>query len=461
MRPDFGGVESDTFEIPSEHTAQIQPAITNSNKIISILRMSYEKEPTATDKDWLGLLLQTKNVLTLGTEAYSLKADYLRKYPNTTWTSYEESLAHSTETVQAFDLLLIGTDAASSTLLAQNLNDITPLMLPEAKIIIALKNASSQQIIDSLIDCETTDNCSQTSLLTNSETPAHIYKALLDVGWSPSIIGHKTNSIQQQAHNPSQQVERARDLISMMDRIYIEAHRSPQTLTRKPGKASFTVVVPCTQEQQLNSNVLASAGLKEVCATIISIQGAHSPGDAISEATREVDTDWVLLAHQDVYFPSGFGEQLNAILSAIPDREKKTALLGFAGIGLTEPNGQHAPAGQLTDRLYRFNHGPSDKAVSLDEFAIIMHKNSVHKIDTELGWHLWATDLCLSSIKQYKVYPKIICLPIFHNSRTGWKLPDDFGKSTSILLKKYSELSTINTLCGTLSNSTKAKGLVA
>jgi hypothetical protein len=200
---------------------------------------------------------------------------------------------------------------------------------------------------------------------------------------------------------------------------------------------------------------LASAGLKEVCATVISIQGAHSPADAIAEAAREVDTDWVLLAHQDVYFPSGFGEQLNAILSAIPDREKKTALLGFAGMGLAEPNGQHAPAGQLTDRLYRFNHGPSDKAVSLDEFAIIMHKDSVHKIDPELGWHLWATDLCLSSIKEYMVYPQIICLPIFHNSRTGWKLPDDFEKSTTLLLKKYSELSSINTLCGTLSNPVK------
>jgi hypothetical protein len=459
MRPDFGGVESDPFDIAPQHFSQALPANTNTNKIISIARLSFSEETTAVDHAWLQLLPQANSILALGLEASRLKNAYLSKFPDATWANHEGDWAYEEASVQAFDLLLIGTDAAASPILAANLEKIDPHLLPEARIIVALKNASSQQIIDYLIDCDTTDNCLQSSILTDRETPAHLYKILLDAGWSPSVKGQQTNPLLQQRPKQDIQVERARDLISMLDRLYIEAHRAPHSLKKKSGDALFTVVVPSTQQRQLKSNVMASSGLKEVRATVVSIQGAHSPADAIIEAMRHIDTEWILLAHQDVYLPRGFGEQLNAILSAIPDREKKTALLGFAGMGQSESHGHHAPAGHLTDRLYRFEHAHSNKAVSLDEFAIIMHKDSVHKIDPELGWHLWATDLCLSSIKRYDVYPRIVCLPIFHNSRTGWKLPEDFGKSAEILLKKHREFPTIYTLCGTLDAAVKASKL--
>lgn len=453
MRPDFGGVECDPVEISSQNDAQIAPTSKNTNKIISITRTSIDHECAVLDRTWLEILPEASSVLALGDEASRLKSAYLDRFPFTNWIDFEDTISVAGEGENRIELLLIGTDMAASRYLPEYLEKLGHLLSHQAKVIIALKNASAQHVIKSLIDCDTTDRCPKNSLLGDRETPAHIYKILMDAGWSPSIQGQTTKLNHQEKQRSELQPERARDLISTMDCVYIEAHRISPVHERKSGSALFTVVVPTTQEQQLKSNVMASSGLKEVNATVVSIQGALSPADAVAEGMRHVDTEWVLLAHQDVYFPQGFGEQLNAILSAIPERDKNITLLGFAGIGQSESNGRRAPAGQVTDRLYRFDYPPSGKAISLDEFAIIIHKNSVHQIDAELGWHLWATDLALSAIKRYNVYPRIISLPIYHNSQTGWKLPNDFHESASRLLKKHSDLPIIHTLCGTLKAS--------
>ena len=461
MQPDFGGVASDPLEIAQTIAPQVRPAAMQTGKVISITRLSSSEEGSHVDHGWLEKLPRASSVLALGLEARRLKNAYLNRFPNTSWADHDETLTHAIASAQVFDLLLIGPDDAASPDLAHKLEQISDLLQPQAAISIALHNAASQEIIDTLINCDTTSTDLQTSALHNRETPAHVYKILLDAGWSPSVKGHQPGPAHQKPSKPGKQAERARDLISMMDRFYIEAHRTPQYHKAEAGEALFTVVVPTTKEQQLKSNVMASSGLREVHANVVAIQGAHTPADAVAEAMRHVKTDWILLTHQDVYFPSGFGEQLNAILAAIPDQKKKTILIGFAGIEQSAANGNHRPAGYLIDRLHRFDHAPSDRAVSLDEFAIIMHKDSVHKIDPELGWHLWATDLCLSSIKHHNAYPRIIRLPVFHNSATGWTLPADFHKSASVLLRKYSELSPIHTLCGVLDLGSEASRLAA
>jgi hypothetical protein len=447
MRSDFGGIESDLFDIKMPSSSQYCSTGIEANKIVSITEMSFDKTSTNEDQVWLEKIQPAKNVLALGEQACRLKNGYLRKHPCTKWVDIEKDLTNKMIT-ETFDLLLVGPDVAASLDFATKLEQITAYMHPKAKINIALGNASSQQIIDKLIDCDTTNTDIKSSYLHNRETPAHIYKILLDAGWSPSLKGHKTNTSNNKKSTHTNQVKQARDLISTMDYLYIEASRTPQVKKKMSGNALFTVVVPCNQEHQLTINVKASSGLKEVRARVISIQGAHTPGDALSNALRHVETEWILLSHQDVYFPSGFGEQLNAVLNEIPDQEKQYTLLGFAGIGQHQFDKSYEAAGYLTDRLNRFEHGASNKAVSLDEFAIVLHKDSVHKIDPELGWHLWATDLCLTSIKQHKIYPQIICLSIFHNSKTGWEMPLDLQKSARILLKKHIDFSPIKTLCG-------------
>ena len=208
--------------------------------------------------------------------------------------------------------------------------------------------------------------------------------------------------------------------------------------------------MPTNKEQQLRVNVEQSPGLKEVQARVISYRHASSPAQALSESLPHVQNDWVLLCHQDIYFPKGFGERLNAILNAIPAAERASTLLGFIGMGVNRQTEQTEPAGFVIDRLNWADHPACDAALSIDELAVVVARDSIHKIDPLIGWHLWATDLCLTSVCTHRVFPRIVRLPIFHNTQSGWQLPEAFHDSAEYLLQKHSAFDTIHTLCGVI-----------
>jgi hypothetical protein len=88
--------------------------------------------------------------------------------------------------------------------------------------------------------------------------------------------------------------------------------------------------------------------------------------------------------------------------------------------------------------------------VSIDELAIVVARDSLHRIDPALGWHLWATDLCLESIGRHRVFPRIVRLPLFHNSSNDHRLPAAFHTSAALLAAKHPEFGAIATLCGTI-----------
>jgi hypothetical protein len=70
-------------------------------------------------------------------------------------------------------------------------------------------------------------------------------------------------------------------------------------------------------------------------------------------------------------------------------------------------------------------------------------------IDAALGWHLWATDLCLQA-RARRGAAHILEVPLFHNSTTAYVLPDAFHASAQRLLDKYPGLDRVPTLCGEL-----------
>lgn len=448
MQSDFGGIPCDLPAGERPVAVASGAAATRPVPLVSVTDLTQAAPKAEPDLDWLQTLPACKNVVSIGPEAERLREAYLARHPGARWDAREADNMAQAAASGPYDLLVIGPHAAADPRLASTLKALHGTLAPEAVMSLALGNASAESVIHRLEDCDTTRDVTRDSDLSGRETPAHVYKALLDAGWSPSMKAYRPLKPAQAA---TAQPQRARDLITTMDCLFIEARRDLQDLARRPGKASFTVVVPCTQDHQLKTNVEASAGLKEVNARVVAIRGAQSPAQAVSEALEHVNTEWIVLAHQDVYFPQGFGEQLNAVLAEIPPDQRATRLIGFAGMALDRQSKQSKPAGHLIDRLSRFDQPAADTAISLDEFAVVFHRDSVHAIDPELGWHLWATDLCLTSIKRHKTFPHIVRLPIFHNSRTGWTLPDAFRDSASTLLRKHSEFSSIPTLCGNLS----------
>jgi hypothetical protein len=105
----------------------------------------------------------------------------------------------------------------------------------------------------------------------------------------------------------------------------------------------------------------------------------------------------------------------------------------------------------VIDRTSLFSHPPSAGAVSMDEFAVALHRDAAVKPDRSLGWHLWATDLCIQAERLAgQPIAQILDLPLFHNSTNDYQLPDAFHESGQRLLDKYPDLNSIPTLCGLL-----------
>jgi hypothetical protein len=269
-------------------------------------------------------------------------------------------------------------------------------------LVMACRNSASRSALDALVEGDPRPGGFGLA-------PASLTGLLLDEGWMPQICGIEPSPGDDldvgraaQALAPAVGVPAAtvRRLLST-GRFVVHARRMDPAPEAAGACARFTVVVPTTRDGQFRRNV----------------------AEALEGSLEHCEADWIVFAHQDVYFPAGFGLRLNALLESIKDEDRRTTLIGLAGMAVDPVTHATAPAGMLIDRTNCFDHPASDTAVSLDEFAVIMARDSVHRVDPSLGWHLWATDLCIVSICSHRVFPRIVRLPAFHNSTNDYVLP--------------------------------------
>jgi hypothetical protein len=192
--------------------------------------------------------------------------------------------------------------------------------------------------------------------------------------------------------------------------------------------------------------------LQEIDAQIVAVRGATSAADAFEQGRHRAVGDWILFCHQDVYLPTGSGFALSAALSDLDGPTARCALLGFAGLGAINPVDPYdAPhqAGLIIDRAHRLDWPGTEAAVSLDELGVVMHRETPLRIDPALGWHLWATDLCLQAIAAERAMPRrVVRIPVFHNSLSDYGLPPAFHDSVRTLLAKYPSMRQFESLCG-------------
>jgi len=430
-------------------------------------------------------LPQARRVLELGCGQGDLAKAYKAQYPEVHWVGVDQD-AHalrkaslhmndvlfldlgkaSIQTLQSrFDLIVVN----RLELLPQAatvLSELGALLTPGGAMFVLAENHACLSAISRLIEADVSTGVAATPGDADSverghprwQSPSTIYKMLMDAGWMPTLVDNEPD-----ARHDDRLAAATRymgealgvphgcaDRVHRMKHLVIRTQRTFDTPAAHSDQALFDVVVPTTKEQQLRVNVEQSPGLKEVQARIISYRHAATPAEALNESLQHVQSDWVLLCHQDIYFPKSFGERLNAVLAAIPAEERASTLLGFVGMGVNRQTEQAEPAGFVIDRLNWADHAASEAVVSIDELALVVARDSIHKIDPLIGWHLWATDLCLTSICTHRVFPRIVRLPIFHNTQSGWQLPAAFADSAQYLLQKHGAFNTIHTLCGVI-----------
>ena len=194
--------------------------------------------------------------------------------------------------------------------------------------------------------------------------------------------------------------------------------------------------------------------MSEMEADVVSIDGATSAADGFERGRIQAAGEWLVYCHQDMYFPKGAGLAILAELSAIPDDRKRDMIVGLIGLAEMTPertaNGGTQFSGFIIDRTMRLDFEPTDNAISIDESCVIMHRDCLHRIDPAMGWHLWATDLVVGARARSTMPPcKVVRVPVFHNSLTGWSFTDAFHSSVQQMFDKYPDCKNVISLCGT------------
>ena len=411
------------------------------------------------DARLLGALPAAARVIGVGRDAALLGAAYRQLHRGAAWCVAERLDAVTPAMLEGVDLVVLadGVEHLADPLPALRL--LAAHTSGQAQLVACARNAAQAELLGRLVEADLTtlpaDAWSDDAV--RRDSPASLFKLLMDAGWMPHLAAHTTrptrllpavHSLADAMGVPRRTFERTLGI----DWMIVEARKpfGPALVETALAAAAFSVVVPTTRESQIRVNVEASPGLQEVGARIVSVRGAKDPGDALMRSRDHCDTDWVLLCHQDVYFPAGFGRQLNALLDAIPADERARTLIGFAGMGANLQANRCEPAGFVIDRTSRFDHPVSAAAVSIDELAIVIARDSLHRIDPALGWHLWATDLCLTAITRHRIFPRLVRLPLFHNSSNDYVLPESFHRAAATLAAKHAGFGAIHTLCGVI-----------
>ncbi|MET0382467.1 MAG: methyltransferase domain-containing protein [Burkholderiaceae bacterium] len=421
----------------------------------------------ALDDPLLAALPPAARVLEVRLCGDALRRAYCRLNPGCAWTVIDLADAQrraaepDDDPAERFDLIVLPEALPWLADPAALLRSLARRIAGDGRLVLSTLNHATPATLKNLLDGDLSlePGESLSAAPPRLVSPASAYKLLMDAGWMPALAGQRTETPPAEpARAAMRTLSRAfgfgadgsADRVHQMARLIIEARPLFADAPRLGGPALFDVLVPTNDERQLRVNVESSPGLREVDAAVVSYRGAATPAEAWERGRAVATADWVLLCHQDVYFPAGFGHRLNAVLAAIPAERRAATLLGFIGVGAGAQGRGRTPAGFAIDRQARADHPASDAAVSIDELAVVMARDSVHRIDPALGWHLWATDLCLSAIVDHHVFPRIVRLPLFHNSRTGWQLPARFHESAAVLARKWAGFGAIHTLCGVI-----------
>lgn len=363
-----------------------------------------------------------------------------------------------------FDTIVIGDLLEHVRDPARLLESLYDLASADAQIVCCLPNMAHLSVIERLvagdISYDSMGLLDQTHVRFYS--PASAFKTFLDAGWLPHMPDqyrvetpqtHFAAKIVEAAQLLGVPMETALRTFGCYQMIIVCRKWAMEALRGSGPSAPISVIVPVNRVWQYELNIARSPGLKEINAEVIPVQGADNPATAYTFATQKARHAWHLVVHQDVYFPVGSGLALARQLGALEAAGRTRGPVGFAGLAASGAgDGSVRHAGLVIDRTTLFSHRGSDAALSIDEFAIALHRDAAVSIDGELGWHLWATDLCLQAAARGnpRDAATILETPLFHNSTTAWALPPEFHVSAQKLLDKYPQLSRIPTLCGEL-----------
>lgn len=219
--------------------------------------------------------------------------------------------------------------------------------------------------------------------------------------------------------------------------------------------STWTLVVAANNESVLTNTLLKSPDVDADCQVLIK-RGFTTSGAAYNRGLAEANSEIIVFAHQDVYFPDQWKDNLNRSLQWLAAKDPEWGVLGVFGVALRSKREYigHCYSTGL-QRVVGFPFTIPVCAQALDELVLIVRRSSGLRFDEKLpGFHLYGTDIC---IQAYTNGMKCYIVPAFcvHNSNGLQYLPWAYWRAYFYMRKKWWKFLPIQTCCSLLSRSLK------
>jgi SAM-dependent methyltransferase len=211
----------------------------------------------------------------------------------------------------------------------------------------------------------------------------------------------------------------------------------------------ITFVACVNDDDQLESNLLRSPCFDPGTPhEIILVRHQTSAADGFNKALEKARHDLVVFVQQDIYLPRGWDSQF---LGQLREAERQFSSVGVAGVFgyRSSPEGV-SHLGRVLDRqmLHDMPTSLPARADGLDEIVLAVRRDVPLRFDPTLGFHLYGTDISLSS-RQQGLPVAVLDAPCLHNSLFAYLSPE-FHRARERLLHKWPDIRPLHSNMGRL-----------
>ena len=207
---------------------------------------------------------------------------------------------------------------------------------------------------------------------------------------------------------------------------------------------SIAIVAAVNDEIVLNENLKRSPLIENGTVPLLELRQQPSASSAYNAGLDATSDEIIVFAHQDVYLPTPWLDNLCAALAALERQQPLWGVIGLFGVTATGQAVGHVWSSGIGRELGAAFPDPI-AAVSIDEMVIVLRRASGLRFDESLpGFHLYATDLCLAA-RTAGVGVYIVHAPAVHNSIPVRTLRGHYLNAYRYLKKKWAFMLPIRT----------------
>lgn len=200
---------------------------------------------------------------------------------------------------------------------------------------------------------------------------------------------------------------------------------------------NWTVIAAVNNEVVLKSCLLSSPDLR-ASAQVLTQTGHARLGAAYNQGIDRAASEWLVFAHQDIYFPAGWFAAAERAIATLAHQDPAWGVLGAWGIDASRRSAGYLYCTALGRRLGHPFEGAKE-VQSLDEVVLIIRKSSGLRFDQDLpAFHLYGTDICLEAARR-DLRSYAIAAFCIHNSNSYKFLPLEYWRCYFYLRRKWRE----------------------